>query len=750
MSNLPGDNPEPLSAPEPRPKGLVLSRLDLLALGLVVAIALVLRLVNLGSFPDSFNPDEADNFQDAMSNLYGEPRANGFFGFDWKPQPAYSIYMLSAFIKLLGPSVTAMRLPSALLSVLALVPFFLLLRRRFSTVASGLATLLLGTNLWYLNFSRSAWENVHVALYMLSAMLFLMLALDRIGAPIPGRRTWLYFALSGVFCALGLYGYFGGRAIVLAVAAYFPVALWFYRRRWRAVVLGFLLTGAMSTLLFLPELLYILANWEFFNTRSSVVVIFGAPEFAADPFGVLWGQISRNAAGTLLGGISIPRYLGRYTPLGEPLLDPATGSLVLVGIVLSIFWTRMRRRPENLLWWIMLLVSWILTEVLTRDTPDAARGVGWLPTLFYFTAASFEIAVLMIRGLPPAGQRIAVGLVAGCVLLISAWNVNRYVAWQADPNTRALRHPYIETALFAGFASEVQSRLEKNRSRVTWDEWQTIKQLDLTKIRQDKPNLRLTELQRWPINARVDEPLGIAYLGGNVYMADFRAGSLGVLDTSTGRYSAFQADTAQGEIKYTRPGDIDVGPDNLLYVLNNGPEAQALLVMRPTGEVVRQVTLDMKTAIAIGIDVTADGSIYVSDKLSGVVLKYGPEGGEVEQYWLPANRLNNSTGLLVDEAGSIFVADTGNRAVQQFDARPAHLRTIEVGCPPLFLASRGESIELSCAGQILSIDTEEWYTTVAEVVQGAPLRSPAGITYAPDGTLFVRDGAELIRYKVER
>ena len=749
MSQQPPDNPESLKTRTDRGAGLRFSRLDLLVLGLIVVSALALRLFNLSGFPDTFNPDEADNFQDAMSNLYGTPRANGFFGFDWKPQPAYSVYLLSAFITVLGPTVTAMRLPSALISVLALVPFFLLLRRQFSTLAAGLATLLLSASLWYLNFSRSAWENVHVAFYMLSAMLFLTLALDRVVEGWRAWRLWLYFALSGFFCALGLYGYFGGRAIILAVAAYFPVALWFYRRHWRTLLVGFIVTGAVATLLFLPQLLFILDNWELFNNRSSVVVILNSPEFAANPLQTLWEQITRNAAGPWVG-ISTPRYLGRYTPLGEPFLDLATGYLVLAGIFLSLFWRRTRRRPETWLWWVMLLVSWGLTQVLTSETPDAARGVGWMPALLYFAAVSIEGLYALIGRLGLLEQRIAVGAVAVCALQIVGWNVISYVGWQSDPGTRALRHPYIETQLFARFADEVRYRLENNLRRVTWEEWQVIKELDLANIDPDKPSLVLTELHRWPIDVPVNEPLGIAYLNGKVYMTDFRGGTFGALDTATGDYTRIKATTPEGVINYTHPGDVVVGPGNLLYLLNNGPGTQALLVMRESGEVVRQVGLDFKSDVAIGLDVATDGSIYVADKGQGLALKYRPEGGAAVQYWFRPKRFDNSTGLLVDEAGNVFVADTGSRAIQQFDARGNYLRTIDVGCAPGYMASQGDSIEFGCTGQILSLDLKEWYITRARVAKGSPLKKPAGITYAPDGMLFVRDGSELLQYRVGR
>ena len=48
-------------------------RLELLLLGLVLLAAFLIRVCELGSFPDSVLADEADNAQDSIRILYGQP-----------------------------------------------------------------------------------------------------------------------------------------------------------------------------------------------------------------------------------------------------------------------------------------------------------------------------------------------------------------------------------------------------------------------------------------------------------------------------------------------------------------------------------------------------------------------------------------------------------------------------------------------------------------------------------------------------
>ncbi len=724
------------------------TRRDLLVLGIILAVALVLRLFNLENFPDNFNPDEADNFQDAMQVLYGSPRVNGFFGFDWKPQPAFSVYMMSGFVSVFGATVTAMRLPSALFSCLALVPFFLLLRRQFSLAATALATMLLATSLWYLNFSRSAWENVHVAFYMLGAMFFLLLALDRVKEGNKQWRAWLYFAISGFFCALGLYGYFAGRAILLAMPVYFPIAAWFYRRQWKSVLAGFLLVGTVAVLLFLPQLLIIVQNWNLFNYRAASIFIPNTPQFASNPLGTLWEQVSRNALGPWVGSVNMT---GRYTPFGEPQLDLVTGLLVLAGMVLSLVWPALRRRPETWLWWVMLLVGWTLTQVLTTRTPDGARGVGWLPALFFFAACAIEGLVSLVAHLPVDLQRrVAVGAASVGLMLVAFGNVVHYVEWQNSPATHFYRQPWIETDRFASFAAEVKQRAQSNATRLTWGEWQELKPLSSGNPGYGKPPARRIELQRWDLNVEPDEPLGIAYLNGKVYVTDYKAQSFGVLDTSTGVYSSVEANSTSGRIAYSHPGDVVVGPDNLLYLLNNGPGDQALLVMREDGQVVRQVALGGKSDVAIGIDVAQDGSIYVADKAGGRVLKYDTGGGEPLAIMRPPNGFNNVSGVLVDASGAVYAADTDNHLVQLFDADGHFVRSIDVECPPQYLASNGDWLEVSCVRQVMSINKEEGYAVRSHGGGSAHLlTTPTGLAYAPDGTLYLRDGKQLIACRLE-
>jgi 4-amino-4-deoxy-L-arabinose transferase-like glycosyltransferase len=458
--------------------GYLRAQPDLLLLAAVVVFGLALRLYNLGSFPDTLLADEADNAQAAIRILHGQMPPNGFFGFDWTAQPAYSVYLLSGSVALFGVNIAAIRLPSALLGALALIPFYFLLRRQFSTATATLATFLLATNVWYLNFTRSGWNNAYTCFYMLMAMLSLMLALDRIANPHRVRSgPWPYFGLAGLFCALGLYGYPSGRAISLGLAVFLPIAACFYRRHWKRLLLGYMLIGGVAIALFAPQVAYIVQNWDWFNGRTGTVALVNNPAFKADPLATSWTQIQRNARGPWDGSVN---NTAQYTPVGEPQLDPPTGWLALAGFLLSLAVPGFRRRPETWLWWVMLLTAWVMTQLLTVGTPNGARGVIYLPALIYFAAMTLKAALILadrVRkrlGTLRLVYQVSVAVVTVLVLIVGFANVDHYRSWQLSPRTRQDRWEYATAEEFPAWTAWVATVADNKQGVTNLGQWHAI------------------------------------------------------------------------------------------------------------------------------------------------------------------------------------------------------------------------------------------------------------------------------------
>ena len=452
------------------PKGISRFPYPLLLAALLVA-TLALRLVALGAFPSNLMADEADNLVVIYKILYG--CGPDLFGLDWKPNPVLSLYAAAPFVAAFGESALGLRLLSALTSTVALVPLYALYRRRLSAPACLLSLALLATSVWYLNFSRSGWENVHIVLLTATACWLLTCALE--------TGQWRYYALSGVTAALGLYGYFAGRAILVALLVYAPFALRQHRDRWKVVLMGYVLLGLAAVSFFLPQLPAIRRNPDLFNIRAERVSVIRAAATTDGyfdrhgPAEVLPYQVWRNARfffdGAVLAGdaYSPPEQLlqdtrPRYSPFGRALLDPMTAVLFAAGLLLS-FW----RREDVALWWVMLLTPWLLTQVLTINTPDAARGIGMLPAIYFFVGLALDQAWRIL----PRRSLMRQGLVA-VVALTAMLTTASYFTWAADPQTLAAREPAVPLEHFDEWRSLQIERARANQPLLPVSIWQQL------------------------------------------------------------------------------------------------------------------------------------------------------------------------------------------------------------------------------------------------------------------------------------
>lgn len=433
-------------------------RREAIAFGLLVLVAFVLRVAWLGTIPGNITADEADNLTTIFKiQVTGDP---GLFGLDWKPQPAMSMYVFSAFMWVFGDDIFGMRMASVVLSTLALLPFYALARRVVQPVAALGGAALLATGLWYLNFSRSGWENVHVALFSLTAAWALTVALE--------RRQLRWFAVAGAAAALGLYGYFAGRLILVALLAYAPLAFWWAQgRRW-TVLAGYVVMILTAAVLFLPQVPAIREDRDLFNRRTDAIYIFNQDRpymGETSKFGIVKAQVSRNLKGFFLFDGDVFRS-GRYGPKGETLYDPLTGLLLISGLVLGIYYWR-----KTGLWWMLLFVPLIGTQIPSIRTPDGARALIAAPFMYLFIALPLDAMLNVARG---RGRRIALtGVVAG-VLLLSVFNVWSYFSWVQSPETIEAREPAIELADYDLWRDTLRAGFAQNGPSFHVREWDTI------------------------------------------------------------------------------------------------------------------------------------------------------------------------------------------------------------------------------------------------------------------------------------
>jgi 4-amino-4-deoxy-L-arabinose transferase-like glycosyltransferase len=428
------------------------ARLEWVALGLVMLVALALRVVALDSVPLNITADEKENLMSVWgARVTGNP---GFFGLDWKPAPAFSIQLFRASMAVFGDDIFGMRVLSAIVSVLGLAPFYALARRTVQAPAALAASVLLAGAFWYLHFARSGWENIHTAVYALAAAWALTVALE--------RGAWRWFAMAGVFAALGLYGYFSGRLILPALLATAPLALW---RAWRGqpagdglrgsiplpvrrVLVGYVVMAVVAIGLFVPQGITLARNWESANGRVAAVSVFNQPRpyfGETTAVGILGHQTGLLVESwVLLDG----EHFGdeRYMPMQRPPFDPWTKLLILVGFVLGLALFR-----RTAIWWSLLAIPLVATQLLTDGAPDTARALQVAP--FYVLFATLPLQAVIGRvGL--RWRRLA-GTALVTVAVLVAWgNVAEYWGWIHTESATRAREPSIEYADFERWRAE--------------------------------------------------------------------------------------------------------------------------------------------------------------------------------------------------------------------------------------------------------------------------------------------------------
>jgi 4-amino-4-deoxy-L-arabinose transferase-like glycosyltransferase len=481
------------------------------ALAGILVFALVIRLILLTTVPVNVTADEADNLQFIYRVLAGH--GPGWFGLDWHQSPAFSLYTMSWFVGWFGDGVWGMRLYPAILGTLTLIPFYILARERLSVFSSLLATFLLATGLWFFHFSRTGYTNINSTLFAASAAACLSLALR--------KDRLYYYAGVGVFAALALYGYDAGRPVGLAVAAFFPFALYFYRHNYRRVIAGFALAGMIATVLFVPQLRTILNDWDHFNTRTKAVSIFSAPtpyKGDTDRGTIFVHQVERNVKGFFLMDRSqreMSFQPDRLLPKGTIFLDFWTGLLFWTGLIAGVW-----RWRDTALWWCFLIVPIFVNEVFSINTPEATRSLVSTPFMYLFIGLGVEtivsilrrptgtvwlgfgilalfIAVTSVRGsfqwmedpFAAQGRFLALALLAllfllrgrafvapaaviALALFIAFANLQGYFNWMHEPYVAAARGPSVELAEFDQWRACQQKDAEANRSGFNVNQWE--------------------------------------------------------------------------------------------------------------------------------------------------------------------------------------------------------------------------------------------------------------------------------------
>lgn len=370
---------------------------------LIISVVFVLFFWQLGTLTPAYSPDEKDALSQSgsLSNIVTNP-----------------VFMPHKFLQyglsFLSDSSVWARLPSVLMSLVALGCFYVISRRWFGKMVAVLSTLLFASLPWFILISRNATPDV---MYLSS----LLLIAATVWLPLTERKVVAFFGISlaAIFCA-----YTPGLIWFLIPAAY----LWRHKIKEGAQDVG-KLTPVGAFLIFLLGLSPL--GWAALQNvdvlKSILLIPNEYPALIESVKGAGWSILSFVWATKE----SHPMILGTL-----PLLTISAIALSVFGIY--IMWKRARAELIGLL--ILLLVA---TTGYALNQNMAILTIAF-PAFGILTAAGLRFLYAEWRSifpLNPIPKSLAIFLVVGLVMLNMMYGI-RY-ALAAWPNNQTTKSTYV-------------------------------------------------------------------------------------------------------------------------------------------------------------------------------------------------------------------------------------------------------------------------------------------------------------------
>ncbi len=359
---------------------------------LIFGLTAVLRFWDLSETPAMVHGDSAECGIQGLEILLG--KVDDVFGFSpWydTPYPAHLPY--AASFALVGKTVLGLRLPSALLGTLCMIPLYFLVRGWLGRRAAQIATVLFALSHAAIHFSRIGLWNIQSLFLTLVGFTFLISALRK------GSAVFASFA--GIATGLGFYTYTGGRLIFVVSAALLALQFLLGPRRRLFWVGGFVAAAFAVTMT--PLIINYVSNPDVFK-EDRTGSVFALAESARGHVESVTGETSAaeilrvQTVWSLRGFYNLGDRSGQYGG-EEALASPVTATLMLAGILIAFLRFRETESRLVLLWAGLGL---LLGSILIIDPPSHTRLIVLFPLPCIFSALALETA---FRWLDRSGWR---------------------------------------------------------------------------------------------------------------------------------------------------------------------------------------------------------------------------------------------------------------------------------------------------------------------------------------------------------
>lgn len=243
----------------------------------IFTIGIILRLLFVGKIPgnNNFFRDEAFSAYEAYSlNNYGMDSHgyhNPIYLKTWgSGMSAVQCHIQRVFIKVLGLTPVAVRLPQAILGCVTLVFFYLLVKEIADEKVSFWSTLVLAICPWHVTMSRWGLDcNYYIGFIVISMYLI-----------ITSRNVMWRTVLAAIFTAIALYSY-ASPWIVMPLLVYGTIIYLYIQKEIsiKSIIVFTIILGLLAS----PLFIFILVNMGFINEiRGSIISIPRLSYFRSD------------------------------------------------------------------------------------------------------------------------------------------------------------------------------------------------------------------------------------------------------------------------------------------------------------------------------------------------------------------------------------------------------------------------------------------------------------------------------------
>lgn len=410
-------------------------RKEALALILITAVAVVLRLYRLDDLPSGMWRDEARHGLLAL-RIWNDPEYRPVYVVAGADLPALLFYLMAPVLAVTGPGVGAVRLVSALAGAFMPLALWWAARPLIGARAALYGAAFLAWASWGLSMSRWAFPATLDHLLELIAIGIMWRALGR-----PARwRAVAGMALAGALVALAAYAYHTGRLAPLVFAVLTALRLGRDAGAWRRAILAVGGAAIAGLLVLLPLVTFVAADFEGFNRRTSAVAISAAQSLEKHTTALLLENVARylmmwHVAGDLNG---------RHHAPSAPMIDPLAGLCFALGVGLAV-----ARRQSHALVPLVWLALALIPGIFSTNAPHAMRALGALAPSCMLAGMALDVLAARVCDTDVRrGQYLARVSVAG--VLIASLIFNVWLYFVAMPRNPAVYNEFDQTETAAG------------------------------------------------------------------------------------------------------------------------------------------------------------------------------------------------------------------------------------------------------------------------------------------------------------